>query len=78
MVHGRCARVKRVSTKFTRNFACKKCEWNIGEAMEQEKKLCDQVETAWEFTYLGDRVCAGGECEAAVTARAVFIGMVKC
>ena len=37
--------------------------------MEQEEKLCDEVETVSEFTYLGDRVSAGGGCEAAVTAR---------
>ena len=48
-------------------------EWklwgNIGEAVEQEEKLCDVVETVREFTYLGDRVSAGGGCEATVTAR---------
>ena len=37
--------------------------------MEQEEKLCDEVETVREFTYLVDRVSAGGGCEAAVTAR---------
>ena len=37
--------------------------------MEQEVKLCDEVETVSEFTYLGDRVSAGGGCEAAATAR---------
>ena len=37
--------------------------------MEQEVKLCDEMETVSEFTYLGDRVSAGGGCEAAVTAR---------
>ena len=26
--------------------------------------LCDEVETVKEFTYLGDRVSAGGGCEA--------------
>ena len=31
--------------------------------MEQEEKLCDEVETVREFTYLGDRVSAGGACE---------------
>ena len=35
--------------------------------MEQEVKLCDEVETVREFTCLGDRVSAGGGCEAAVT-----------
>ena len=33
------------------------------------KKSCDEVETVREFTYLGDRVSAGGGCESAVTAR---------
>ena len=37
--------------------------------MEQEEKLCDEVETVREFTYLGDRVSAGGGCEAAVSSR---------
>ena len=37
--------------------------------MKQELKLCDEVETLREFMYLGDRVSAGGGCEAAVTAR---------
>ena len=37
--------------------------------MEQEQKLCDKVETVREFTYVGDRVSAGGGCEAAVTVR---------
>ena len=68
-VNGRCARVKRITPTFSRNFTCWKCEGNIGEAVEQEVKLCDEVETVWEFTYLGDRVSAGGGCEAAVAAR---------
>ena len=37
--------------------------------MEQEDKLCDEVETVMKFTYLGDRVSAGGLCEAVVTVR---------
>ena len=37
--------------------------------MEQEVKLCDEVETVSVFTYLGDRVSAGGGCEVGVTAR---------
>ena len=35
-------------------FAYIKCEGNIGEAVEQDEKLCDEVETVREFTYLGD------------------------
>ena len=37
--------------------------------MEQKEKLCDEVETVREFTYLGDMMSASGGCEAAVTAR---------
>ena len=37
--------------------------------MEQEEKLCDEVEAVQVFTYLGDRMSAGDGCEAAVTAR---------
>ena len=41
--------------------------------MEQEEKLCDEVETVREFTYLGDRGSAGGGCEAAVPARTRYV-----
>ena len=37
--------------------------------MGQEEKLCDEVETVSEFTYLGDKMSAYGGSEAAVTAR---------
>ena len=37
--------------------------------MEQEEKLCDEVETVCEFTYLGYKLGVGGGCEAAMTAR---------
>ena len=53
----------------TPNFACRKCEGNIGEAVEQVVELCDEVETVGVFTCLGDRVSAGGGYETAVTAR---------
>ena len=41
----------------------------IGEAVVQVEKLCDEVETVREFTYLGDSVSVGGGCEADVTVR---------
>ena len=67
---GRCAGVNRVTPKFSTNVTHTKCNGNIEEAVEQEEKLCDEVETLRDFTYPGDRVSAGGGCEAAVTARA--------
>ena len=41
-------------------------------AVEQEENLCNGVETIKEFSYLGDRVNAGGGCEAVVTVRTTF------
>ena len=61
--------MKRVNQKFVINFTCRKREGNIGRAVEQEEKLCDEVETVSEFTYLGDSVSVGGGCDAAVTVR---------
>ena len=68
-IHRRCARMKMVTAMFSRNFASTKWEGNIGEAVEQEVKLCEEVETVCEFTYLGYMVCASGECEASVSTR---------
>ena len=45
---------------------------NLGEAVEQEEKLCNEVETVREFAYLGDRVSTSGGCEASVTSRTRF------
>ena len=69
LIHGSCEGVKMVTAKFSINFARRKCKANIGEAVEQEVKLCDEVEAVGEFTYLGDRVSAGLGCEVAVTTR---------
>ena len=57
------------STKFSRHFACRKCEGNIGKAVEQKERSCDEVETVRELAYLGDRGSAGGGCETAMTSR---------
>ena len=68
-IHCGCYGVKWMAPRFLINFTCQKCEWNIGNAAEQEVKLCDVVETVSELTYLGDRVSVGGGCEAPVMAR---------
>ena len=48
----------------------RECDGNIGEAVEQEEKLCDEVkETVREFSYLGDGVSTSGRCEVAVSTR---------
>ena len=59
LIHGRCARVKKVTTKFSRTFTCRKYGGNIGEAVEQEERLCDEMETASEFTYYSINIVTG-------------------
>ena len=46
---------------LSRLFTCRKCELNIGETVEQDKRLCGEVDTVGEFTYPCDRVCAGDD-----------------
>ena len=67
--HGRCARVKRVTTTIARDFICTRCKNNEKRKYEPLKELCDGVETINEFCYLGDRLDSQGGCEVAVTAR---------
>ena len=43
--HGRCAVMKMVTEKFYGNFLYRRCVGNVGEAVEQEEKLCDGVKT---------------------------------
>ena len=40
-IYGNCAILNRVTGKFSINFTCRYCDGNIGEAVEQEEKLCD-------------------------------------
>ena len=44
--------------------------------MEQEVKLCDDVETVSEFTYLGDRMSAGGGCDGMEDVGELRLGSV--
>ena len=42
--------IDRLTAKFSRNATCKKCEGNIGEAVEQKEKMYDEVEAVGKFT----------------------------
>ena len=41
-----------MTPKFSRYFAYIKCDYNVGEAVEQANNLCDEVERIMEFIYL--------------------------
>ena len=69
-IHGRCVKVKWVTLRLGRYFVCGRCKKEADEFMDSVEELCEEVQTVRGFCYLGDRVNAGGGCEAAVTARA--------
>ena len=75
-VHGKCAKIKRVTARLAMHFVCLKCKGIMEGTMDSIEKLCDEVETVNGFCYLGDRRNASGGCEASVTAR-VRIGWVR-
>ena len=75
-IHGRCAKVQRVTLRLGRDFVCGRCKKQANGLVGLVEELCEEVETVKSFCYLGDRVNASGACEAAVTARA-RIGWVK-
>ena len=56
--HSRCAGMKKVTPRFIRNFACRKCGGNIGETVEQEEKSCNEVVAVRELTCPGINVSA--------------------
>ena len=64
-MHGRSFGVKRVTEKFSINCAHMNYGMSVGEAVEQEGKLYDEVEAVRFLAYLGGRVSARGGCEAA-------------
>ena len=69
-IHGRCAKVKRVTPRLGRDFVCGRCKRQVERLVEQVEELCEEAKTVRGFSYLGDRVNASGSCKAAVKARA--------
>ena len=68
-LHGRCAKIKKVTARLAMHFICSKCKGIMEETVDSIEKLCDVVEAVNGFCYLGDRPNSSGGCEAAVTAR---------
>ena len=77
-VHGRCTKMKKVTSTLAKGFVCELCvdtKEGIVEPCE-EISFFDQVDFVKSFCYLGDRLNANGGSEAAVTAR-TRIGWIK-
>ena len=76
-VHGRCAKMKRVTSTVAKGFVCKLCVGTKEGIVEPgEEIFFDQVDFVKSFCYLEDRLNASGGSEAAVTAR-TRIGWIK-
>ena len=75
-VHGRCAKIKRVTARLAMHFVCLKCRGKMEGIVDSIEKSCDEVETVNGFCYLADRLNASCGCEAAVTA-IIRIGWVR-
>ena len=75
-VHGKCAKIKRATTRLAMHFVCSKCIGITEGKVDLIKMLHNEVEIANGFCYLEDRLNASSGCEAAVTAR-VRIGWVR-
>ena len=77
-VHGRCAKMKRVTSTVAKGFVCG-LRINTMEGIvepDEEISFFDQVDYVKSFGYLRDRLNASGGSEAAVTAR-TRIGWIK-
>ena len=70
-VHGRCAKMKRVTSTLAKDFVRELCVDTKEGIMKpgEELSFFDQVDLVKSFYYLGDRLKASGGSEAAVTAR---------
>ena len=69
--HGRCVKMKRVTSTMAKGFVCELCVYTKEGIMEpgEELSFFGQVDLVKSFCYLGDRLNASGGSDAAVTAR---------
>ena len=77
-IHGRCAKMKGVTSTLAKGFVCELCVDTKEGIVERGEKLSffDQVDFVKSVCYLGDRLNASGESEVAITAR-TRIGWIK-
>ena len=61
--------IEKGDSNVFKKLRSRKFEGNIGEAVDQEETLCDEVETVRKLAYLGEMFSADGGCEVVETAR---------
>ena len=55
-VHGKCAKIKKATTRLAMHFVCSKCKGIMEEMVDSVEKFYDEVETVNKFCYLADRL----------------------
>ena len=78
LVHGRCAKMNKVTSTLAKGFVCELCVYKKEAIVEpgEEISFFDQIDFVKSFCYLGDRLNVSDGCEAVVTAR-TRIGWIK-
>ena len=51
-IHGRCAKIKRVTAKLSMHFVCSKCRGIMEGTVDGIEKLCDEVQTVNEMAIM--------------------------
>ena len=59
-VHGRCAKIKRVTARLAMRFVCLRCRGIMEGTVDLIKRLCDEMETLNGFCYLGNKLNSSG------------------
>ena len=75
-IHGKCAKIKRVTNRLVVKFRCRKCKGCLKNEEDQKEALPSDMETVTDFSYLGDKIHSVGGCEAAVTST-TRLGWIK-
>ena len=53
-IHGKCAKIKRVTAWLAMSFVNSRCKGIMEETLDSNEKLCDEVESENGFCVLGD------------------------
>ena len=76
LIHGRCAKIERVTNRLAIYIKCRKCKGYHKKVENLKEKLLEDVETVTKLSYLDNRINSRGGCEADVTSR-TSIGWAK-
>ena len=76
-IHGRCAKIKRVTVRLEMCFFCWRCRKTMEGTVDLIEKLCNEVETVNGFYHMEDRLNSSGGCEAAVTKCKNWLGKIQ-